>query len=122
MGKSISGVDSTSGINETHIELKGNSIYLTGLFSGSYNFNPATTDVIAANNGLEGYIAKYDLNGNYQFASSIALTTDGGNTVTSNVVADDNDNFYLFTTLEGTADLEEQRVCSIVAKADPFYS
>ena len=104
--KSISGVDSTSGINETHIELKGNSIYLTGLFSGSYNFNPATTDVIAANNGLEGYIAKYDLNGNYQFASSIALTTDGGNTVTSNVVADDNDNFYLFTTLEGTADFD----------------
>ena len=34
------------------------------------------------------------------------MTTDGGNTVTSNVVADDNDNFYLFTTLEGTADFD----------------
>ena len=105
--KSISGVDSSSGMNETHIELKGNNIYLTGLFVGSYKFNPATADVITSSQGnLEGFIAKYDLNGNYVFAFSIPTTNSGESTLTANVVVDNSNNFYLFTLLSGSADFD----------------
>ena len=58
-------------------------------------------------NGFTGFIAKYDLNGDYQFAYPIAKSTTGFNdTLTFNVIADEIGNFYLFTYLSGTADFD----------------
>lgn len=98
---------SGASLNETHIELKGNSLYVTGLFNGSVRFNPATNDVVTLVGNLNGFIAKYDLNGDYQFAYPVAGGTTGTNsTVTYNVIADEVGNFYLFTSLNGTADFD----------------
>jgi len=93
-------------LNETHIELKGNSLFLSGLFAGSAKFNPTTSDLITAIGGLNGFIAKYDLNGNYEFAYAVLGNTSTDNTVAYNVIADEIGNFYLFTNLSGTADFD----------------
>lgn len=103
----VKGIGGTGGaINQTHIELKGNSLFLSGLFFGSVKFNPTTSDLTTSIGSVNGFIAKYDLNGNYQFAYALLGNTSNDSTAALNVIADDVGNFYLFTILIGTADFD----------------
>jgi len=102
----IIGLDSGSAMNETHFDLKGNSLYLSGVFLGSFKFSPTTNDVVTSNGALAGFVAKYDLNGNYQFGAAVDNGTEISTNAVQNVVADDDNNFYLFASLSGSADFD----------------
>lgn len=108
--KSIAGVDSGSGMNEYHFVIHGNNLYLTGIFYGGYIFNTVTNDVIGTDvtTTYAGYIAKYDLDGNYQFAG-ILTNSDLTSYYQSNgeaLAVDDNDDIYLISQFSGTVDFD----------------
>ena len=53
-----------------------NNIYITGFYSGSVDFNSGTGNNTLTSNSFsqDGFVAKYDQNGNYIFAGSIGGT------------------------------------------------
>ena len=106
--KSIVGVDSNSRMNETHFEIKGNNLYITGFFQGGFIFNAVTSEVIGADVVYGGFIAKYDLDGNYQFAGNLT-NNDPSASYTSACLAiavDDNNETYLISFFYGTVDFD----------------
>ncbi len=68
---------STTGDVGRGISISGNSIYITGFFSGTANFNtPSTTgsNEITATGTEDMFVAKYDENGNFQWAKRGGIT------------------------------------------------
>ena len=107
--KSIAGVDSGSGMNEYCFVIHGNNLYLTGIFYGGYIFNTVSNEVIGSGvTNLSGFIAKYDLDGNYQF-TGILTNSDLTSNYQSNgeaLAVDDNDDIYLISQFSGTVDFD----------------
>ena len=70
--KSINAENTGHFISITQFDIKDSSLYITGRFLGTADFNPSTTvinnltTIIESSN--ETFFAKYDLNGDYQFA------------------------------------------------------
>lgn len=80
----------TSGIGDIRIDAS-NNVFITGSFSGTADFDPgAGTANLTAVGNTDAFFAKYDANGNYQFAKSfgstandngVSITLDGSNNI-----------------------------------------
>ncbi len=82
------------------IAVSRGNVYVTGVFnSATANFNPGGT--LAAIGGLDVFLAKYDLNGNYLWANSI-----GGSSAEQGrgIGVDGSGNVYVTGTFAGTID------------------
>jgi len=92
--KSILGLGS---ISNNAIEIandKSNNFYLTGLFSGTVNFNmnSGNAENLSAHGSQDFFVAKYDNNGNYIHGFNCGPNSSSGNYTTSNSIAIDNIN------------------------------
>ena len=89
--------------NEKDLQIKDNSLYVTGLLgSGTIVFN-TTTNVSYDILSLTGFVAKYDLNGNNQFAG-VFINNDPNvnvNTSSESITIDNEGNFYVTTYFNG---------------------
>jgi len=100
------GMQSTQSQQSVTVDANGNS-YTTGYFSGTLDFDPSPdTASFTTPFGTNGYIsqafiAKYDADGNYLWATPIA------DSITSESIAvDDNGNIYITGEFRGTADFD----------------
>lgn len=70
---------------------ENNNLYVAGEFYGTVDFNPSTaTNELTSNGSSDGFIAKYDENGNYLLAKSLGGNGDDGIsniTITNNGIA-----------------------------------
>jgi hypothetical protein len=83
-------------------------LYVCGLFTGTIIFNSATNEPFEALGGINGLVAKYDLNGNYQFAGTF-VNNDINFYVDSSsesVTVDNDGNFYVTTAFDGSIDFD----------------
>lgn len=81
-----------------------NSIYITGSFSGSADFDPSPAIVSYTSNGLKDiFLAKFDINGNYIYAFKAGSTFDDEAT---SVDIDASGNVYLTGYFRGTVDFD----------------
>ena len=106
--KTIAQTGSASTQNVRDIQIKDNSLYVTGLYNGTIIFNSTTNVSFDAQFSLAGYVAKYDLNGNNQFAG-VFINIDPAVNFTSSsesITLDNEGNFYVTTYLEGSVDFD----------------
>jgi hypothetical protein len=81
------------------------NVYVTGIFSGTVDFDPgiSTVNLSSASASPDIFIAKYDANGNYVYANAIGGTnTDYGN----GVAVDASGNAYIVGYFLGTVDFD----------------
>jgi hypothetical protein len=80
------------------------SLYVTGGFSGTVDFDPgAGIDSKASAGSYDIYLTKYDSAGNYQWTRVVGGTSaDGGKAIT----VDSSDNIYVSGYFSGTADFD----------------
>lgn len=108
---------------DTYTDDAGN-VYIVGDFIGAVDFDPSASEYyLFAEGGTDGFFAKYDSNGNFVFAKSIA----GTNNVYARAIALDNsNNIFLTGDFNSTADFNPQgggaelsgANCIFVAKYD----
>ena len=85
------------------VAVSSDAVYITGYFSGTMNFNtPAATgsNELTSAGGADAFLAKYDLNGNFQWAKRAGSTNSEASM--SKVAVRGNDVYWLGTFL-GTA-------------------
>jgi uncharacterized protein (DUF2249 family) len=106
--KTLAQTDSASSQNEMDIQIKNNSLYVSGFFNGTIIFNPATNEAFEAFGGINGFVAKYDLNGNYQFAGTFVNNDINfpDDSASQSVTVDNDGNFYVTTYLQGSIDFD----------------
>jgi hypothetical protein len=86
---------------EKDLQIKDNSLYVTGLLgSGTIVFN-TTTNVSYDILSLTGFVAKYDLNGNNQFAGVFINNDQNVDTSSESITIDNEGNFYVTTYFNG---------------------
>lgn len=80
-------IGNVNGEEVSAITVKGNSIYLTGAYKGTVDFNPgaATNALTSAGNTFDIFVMKLDTSGNYGWAKTIGSSTayDIGNGITT---------------------------------------
>jgi gliding motility-associated-like protein len=82
------------------IDVSSNSVYITGSFSGTSDFNPsAVVDNLASVGDNDIFVGKYSSNGEYQCAFSIGSSGDDSGL---GIQVVDNENFYLAGKFLGT--------------------
>jgi uncharacterized protein (DUF2249 family) len=97
-------VTSPGGINETHLFVNANAILVSGFFTGDVDFNPSPTQTaILSASLLEGCVAKYDLNGNYQLVNQYTAST---NCIITNALLDSDNNLIVVSYFEGDFDFD----------------
>ncbi len=102
--KAIQAIDASGAINETHLFVSSNAVLISGFFSGDMDFNPSSTEVaLFTTQGLDGCLAKYDLDGTYQSVNQYPSTI---NNIVTNAMTDSNNNTIIVTLLEGDADFD----------------
>jgi len=89
--------------NDMAVDATGN-VFITGWHQGSADFDPgAGTQQITASGSYDGFIAKYDSDGNYVYAKTFGgLSMDKGNCM----VLDESGYIYLTGSFEQTADFD----------------
>ena len=106
--KTLAQAGSDSQQNETDLQINNNSLYVTGFFVGIIIFNSATNEAFESLGAINGFVAKYDLNGNYQFAG-IFVNNDinfSDVSVSESVTVDNDGNFYITTVFSGSIDFD----------------
>jgi hypothetical protein len=106
--KTIAQNGSACSQNETDLQIKDNSLFVTGLYNGPIVFNSTTNVSFDAPSGLGGFVAKYDLNGDNQFAG-VFINNDPtayGYSTSESITLDNEGNFYVTTYLEGSVDFD----------------
>ncbi|HEX6432198.1 MAG TPA: T9SS type A sorting domain-containing protein, partial [Niastella sp.] len=94
------GTDATWGIATDQT----NSLYITGHFYGTVDFDPGTGDGSLTSSGnSDMYIAKYDLLGNYVWAKSMGGS---GDDESRNITVNGNGDVYISGYFAGTADFD----------------
>jgi uncharacterized protein (DUF2249 family) len=98
----------TSSQWEQDLQIKNNNLYVTGYFNGIIIFNSTTNESFEALGGLNGFISKYDLNGNYQFAATFVNNDINFPDIsaTGSVTVDNDGNFYITTYFSGSIDFD----------------
>lgn len=106
--KTLAQAGSDSQQNETDLQINNNSLYVTGFFNGIIIFNSATNEAFEAFGGGNGFVAKYDLNGNYQFAGTFVNNDLNfpDFSITESVTVDNDGNFYVTTVFSGSIDFD----------------
>ncbi len=103
-GKAIQAIALGGAINETHLFVNSNAVLISGFFTGDMDFNPSLTEVaLFSTQGLDGCLAKYDLDGNYQSVNHFISSV---NNIVTNAMTDSNNNTIVVTLLEGDADFD----------------
>lgn len=85
--KSIGGGGSES-CEDLFLDANSN-YYISGRYDGSMDFDPSTTNYIQAGNGNDGFIAKYDINGNFIYVKTIGAPGTSYETCNATCVSDD---------------------------------
>ncbi len=106
--KAIQAINNGGGaMNETHLLVNSNAVLISGFFYGDMDFNSSTTETAvltsASTSVLEGCVAKYDLDGTYQFANQYAATS---NFIVTNSLLDSTNNTIVVSIFEGDADFD----------------
>jgi hypothetical protein len=99
----IGGAGSENG-QSIAVDTLGN-VYITGLFNGTVDFDPGpgTMSLTATGNNADLYIAKYDTDGNYIWAKSLA----GADNVNGEFITlDTYGNIYITGAFQNTADFD----------------
>jgi uncharacterized protein (DUF2249 family) len=106
--KTTAQTGSESSQNETDLQINNNSLYVTGYFNGIIIFNSATNEASEALGGVNGFVAKYDLNGNYQFAGTFVNNDLNfpDYSDSQSVTVDNDGNFYVTTSFNGSIDFD----------------
>lgn len=113
--KAIQSIDVFGAINETHLFVNSNAVLISGFFSGDIDFNPSSTEVaLLSTQGLDGCLAKYDLNGEYLSANQFVSTI---NNIVTNAMTDSNNNTIVVTLLEGDADFDFSSGTTVLSSA-----
>lgn len=82
------------------------NVYLTGLFTGSADFDPSNNMFVlnaAGGSAFEGYVVKLDLNGNLVWAKQLGGTNSD---VARSISINSNGDLFVAGTYRGTADLD----------------
>jgi len=80
------------------------NIYATGLFTGTVDFDPGPgVTLLTSNNPTDGYITKYDTEGNLIWAKQLGR---GGLEETKNLKLDVDENMYVIGTLSTSIDFD----------------
>lgn len=83
-----------------------NSIYLTGRFSSTVDFDPsAATNALTSTGINDGFIAKFDRNGAYAWAKDIGGDSQS-QTFLNDLKLDQNNNLYITGGFRGTVDFD----------------
>jgi len=106
--KTLAQAGSDSQQNETDLQINNNSLFVTGLFAGVIIFNSATNESFEAFAGINGFVSKYDLNGNYQFAGTFVNNDINfpDSSATESVTVDNDGNFYVTSNFNGSIDFD----------------
>lgn len=84
-----------------------NNVIVGGILQGTTDFDPgANTATLVSSGSYDGYIAKYDADGNYLWAHVIGGSESNAKDLVSDVVTDAAGNVYLAGFYFGTADLD----------------
>jgi hypothetical protein len=105
------------------ILVKGNTIYLTGYFSGTVDFNPGDgTNELISNGSGDIFLAKYNTSGEYVYALAFGGTSHDEGT---SVSADDHGNAYITGKFSETVDFDpgiENYPLSSSGLSDVFFA
>lgn len=82
------------------------SVYVTGYFQLTCNFDPSGTANLISNGGYDIFFAKYDNNGVYQWAKNFGSAGIGTIQETYSIALDATGNIYLTGYITGTANLD----------------
>ncbi|MEZ4773315.1 MAG: T9SS type A sorting domain-containing protein [Bacteroidia bacterium] len=109
------GLDSPRGIEVDD----QSAIYIFGVFTGASDFDPgAGTAVLTAGTGIYGFVAKYDIGGNYVWAGMLG----GGTSAFCNsMVVNPNGSFYLSAFYGGVCDVDPGPGTVTVSSNSTFY-
>ncbi len=106
-GKSLPGIASSPyGIS---LDIHGN-LYMTGAYAASMDFDPsenwhiAPANTQAAQNSMNGFISKYDADGNFMWVSPI---NGSSNDYATSIVTDPNGYSYISGKFSGTVDFDQ---------------
>ena len=127
--KTIAQTGSAGSQIENDIQIKDNSLYVTGYYSGTIIFNSTTNVSFDAPSGFAGFVAKYDLNGNNQFAG-VFINIDPtlyGYSASESITLDNEGNYYVTTYFQGSVDFDlspnsEYYLTSINDGAGSYYN
>lgn len=90
-------------IHDMALDANGNAV-VCGRFEGTSDFDPtAGVFNLTSNGGFDGFVAKYDVNGNLLWAGAIGGTEPD---ILESLAIDDAGNIALYGWFEGTADLD----------------
>jgi hypothetical protein len=85
---------------------QNNNINVCGYFSGTVDFDPGLGNYpLICNGSRDGFVARYDLNGNFVTAINIG-GSGGNNDVKFNAIEVDNNSVYVAGVVSGTVDLD----------------
>jgi hypothetical protein len=94
----IGGADSDSGY-DVKVDNSGN-VYVAGTFTGTVDFDPSSaTNELIATGGVDVFLAKYDAEGNYQWAVKMGDNQDDSD---GKIALDDNGNIYVLANYHYT--------------------
>jgi uncharacterized protein (DUF2249 family) len=98
----------TSSQWEQDLQIKDNSLFVSGYFSETIIFNATTNEAFEALGGINGFVAKYDLSGNYQFAGTFVNNDLNFPDISASesVTVDNDGNFYVTTYFQGSIDFD----------------
>lgn len=90
----------------TDIFVNNGSVYLTGYFTGSANFDTGTgnTTLVSAGGSGDIFFAKYDTSG--QFIMAAKIGSSGGNDYGASIISDQSGSIYVTGSFIGTTDFD----------------
>lgn len=103
--KAVQGTAPSPGsINETSLFVNSDTILITGFFINNVDFNPSPTETALINVTTNtGFVAKYDLDGNFQLVNNYSAT---GGCIISNALIDADDNLVVVSYFNGDFDCD----------------
>ncbi len=90
------------------------NVYAIGGFVGPVDFDPSSGTATLTSSGSAGYVAKYDANGNYQWAFSLEAAN---NEILCGVGTDQNGNVYVTGTFDGAMDCDPGTGTAIIGSS-----
>ncbi len=121
--KSIGGYASDAAYSLAYDPAGSGSIYITGLFEDSVDFDPGNgVHVLASPGNQDGFISKYDTAGNFIWVK--ALSGNNGSAICASLLLDKTGNIHVLGNFSGTIDFDPDTTnfpMAATGLSDVFY-